>query len=296
MTEDFNSLSALAKEAESKNTTISKITTEIECTNLKKTEEELRLNMKKNLSVMEKSIESGLLETASPSGLSGGMSKKLADYESPLLGNIAHTATIYALAVAEHNACMGRIVASPTAGSCGILPGALFALKKHLNITEEKLIDALINASAVGMVIAKRATLSGAEGGCMAECGSAGAMAASAVCEIMGGTPRMCLHAAAIALKAVMGLVCDPVAGLVEVPCIKRNGIGAVNALTAAEMALSGIESAIPADEVIDAMKTVGSLMPCSLKETALGGIAITETAKKIEKEFKIKEVPYEEI
>ena len=185
---------------------------------------------------------------------------------------------------------MGRIASCPTAGSCGILPGALLALAETRGFDDEALISALFNAAAVGMVIAKNATLSGAKGGCAAECGSAGAMAASAITELLGGTPEMCATACALALKAVMGLVCDPVAGLVEVPCVKRNASGAVLSLVAAELALAGIPSAIPADEVILAMKSVGSMMNEALRETSRGGIAVSKTAKRIEAELKAKE------
>jgi len=296
MINEFKSLDQLATEAERRGITISALTTEYQAESLKITPIELREHMKRNLYVMKESIHNGLLEKSSTSGLSGGISKKLQSSSKGLLGEVSHKATVYALAVSEHNACMGRIVASPTAGSCGILPGVLFALSECLGVSDEKLVDGLINASAVGMVIASNATLAGAKGGCAAECGSAGAMAASAVTEIMGGTPTMCSHACALALKAVMGLVCDPVAGLVEVPCVKRNAFGAVQALTAAELALSGIESAIPADEVIDAMRSVGNMMSETLKETSLGGIAVSKTAKKIERALKEKEVQYEKI
>ena len=186
-----------------------------------------------------------------------------------------------AIAVSENNARMGRIVAAPTAGSCGIIPAVLITIAEEYNIPERKVIMALFTSAAIGMVIANRASISGAEGGCQAECGSASAMAACAAVEMMGGTPKMVSNACAIALKSVLGLVCDPVGGLVEVPCIKRNASGAANALTAAEMALAGVESVIPADEVIDAMRSIGNLMPGVLKETAEGGLAATPTAKK---------------
>ena len=163
---------------------------------------------------------------------------------------------------------------------CGILPGVLLAVSDEKNISDDDLVMALFNAAGIGAVIAERACLSGAEGGCQAECGSASAMAASAVCELMGGTPEMCVNAVALTIKFVLGLVCDPVAGLVEVPCVKRNASGAINALTAAELSLSGVESFIPADEVIDAMSDVGKMMSYRLKETALGGLATTEKAK----------------
>jgi L-serine dehydratase len=199
---------------------------------------------------------------------------------SPL---IADMMTI-ALAVSEQNAKMGRIVACPTAGSCGIVPAVLFALQKANGYTDRELVDALFTAGAVGIVIAKNASIAGASGGCQAECGSAAAMAAAAAVELMGGTPEEACHAVAFSLKSLMGLVCDPVGGLVEVPCVKRNAFCAVNAYVAATMARSGIESLIPADEVISAMDEVGKLMSPSLKETAKGGIAATPTAHMLSK------------
>ena len=171
-------------------------------------------------------------------------------------------------------------MACPTAGSCGILPACLLTVLEEQDIPEDTAVRALFTASAVGMVIARNATIAGAEGGCQAECGSASAMAASALVELCGGTPRMAEHACAIALKNVLGLVCDPVAGLVEIPCIKRNAMGTANAFTAAEMALAGIESKIPADEVIWSMKKIGDSMHSDLKETARGGLAATPTGK----------------
>ena len=188
---------------------------------------------------------------------------------------------IRAMAMSECNAAMGRIVACPTAGSSGIVPAVLLTLQAEKQLSEETVVQALFHVAGVGMVIARNATVSGAQGGCQAECGSATAMAASAAVELLGGTPRMCAHAAAFALKSVLGLVCDPVGGLVEVPCIKRNVSGAVNAMVAANLALAGIESVIPVDEVIGAMKEIGDLMHPSLKETALAGLAATPTAKR---------------
>ena len=186
---------------------------------------------------------------------------------------------VYAMAVAEANAAMGRIVAVPTAGASGVLPGVFFALKKHYNLSDQVLAEGLVVAGGIGLVIADRASLAGATGGCQAECGSAAAMAAGAAVAMLGGSPVQIGHAVSIVFKNVLGLVCDPVAGLVEVPCIKRNGSCALQALAAAELALAGIESFIPADEAIDAMKSVGDSLPCALKETAGGGMATTPTA-----------------
>lgn len=248
--------------------------------------DDLRTTMEANLKVMEESVEMGVKNTSkSNSGLVGGDAAKLKAAVSKgktICGEVMGDALVRAIAVSELNACMGKIVAAPTAGSCGIIPAALLTIAEHKNIQRQELLNALFTAAGVGMVIAKRATLSGAEGGCQAECGSASAMAAAAITELLGGTPQMAGHACAIALKNVLGLVCDPVAGLVEVPCVKRNAMGVANSLVAAELALAGIESKIPVDEVIDAMKSIGNMMATALKETSLGGLAATPTAKEI--------------
>ncbi len=203
-----------------------------------------------------------------------------------LLSPLMADASAMALQIAQNSAGMGVIVAAPTAGACGVLPGVLMSLEKHRCISEQQLINGLINASGVGMVIADVVGIAGASGGCQAEIGSASAMAASAVTEIMGGDAEQCGNAVALALKFVMGLVCDPVAGLVVCPCIKRNGSAAVNAIFAAELALCNVKSMIPVDEVIIAMKQVGDSMNITLKETALGGLAITPTGLKIAQEL----------
>ena len=187
-----------------------------------------------------------------------------------------------ALKTAECNACMKRIVAAPTAGSCGVLPAVLLPLARAGEADEEAVCEALYVAAGFGQVIAARATLAGAEGGCQAEVGAASAMAAAALCSLKGGTPEQCAAAAAMALGNLLGLVCDPVAGLVEVPCVKRNVVGAVNAVSCANMALAGVDYAIPCDEVIDAMGRVGSLLSPDLRETGQGGLAATPTGVKI--------------
>lgn len=235
--------------------------------------------------VMQEAIQKGLkTKTLSPSGMSGCAAIKMKnsiDKGRTISGRFFGKALANALAVIEVNAAMGRIVAAPTAGSCGILPAVLSAMMEERDIPCEKIVMSLFTAAGIGMVIAGRASISGAEGGCMAECGSASAMAAAALVELAGGTPQMAAHACAIALKNSMGLVCDPAAGLVEVPCVKRNAGGAANAIASAELALAGIESFIPVDEVIDAMKHVGEMLPTSLKETAVGGLAATPTGRK---------------
>lgn len=252
--------------------------------------EDLWQNMQKQLDVMESSIKIGLEGKKSHSGLTGGDAKKLAEYldqKGPqLLSKHAMDAVYMAMAVGECNAGMGRIVAAPTAGASGVLPGVFFSLKKHLHLTNEQLQMGMIVAGSIGMVIADRASLAGATGGCQAECGSAAAMAAGAAVSMLGGTPSQVGTAVSIVFKNILGLVCDPVAGLVEVPCIKRNGACALQAMLAAELALAGIDSFIPADEAIDAMKRVGSALPSSLKETAQGGLAVCPCALAWTKEY----------
>ena len=221
----------------------------------------------------------------SVSGLVGGDGLKMRLYlrrGDSIGGDLVGEAIAQAISMAESNACMRRIVAAPTAGSCGVVPAVLLALREKEDYTQHQLLEALYVASGIGAVIAYRAGISGAAGGCQAEIGTASAMAAGALVTLRGGTNEQIGHAVAIALKNLMGLVCDPVAGLVEVPCVKRNVIGAVNAISAADMALAGIESRIPVDEVIDAMGEVGRRMPVEFRETALGGLAATPTGEAV--------------
>ena len=221
----------------------------------------------------------------SVSGLVGGDGLKMRLYArrgESIGGEFMDEVIVQAISMAESNACMRRIVASPTAGSCGVVPAVLMPLCEREHYTQHELLEALYVASGIGAVIAYRASISGAAGGCQAEIGTASAMAAGALVSLRGGTNEQLGHAVAMALKNLMGLVCDPVAGLVEVPCVKRNVIGAVNAISAADMALAGIESRIPVDEVIDAMGEVGRRMPVEFRETALGGLAATPTGKAV--------------
>lgn len=240
--------------------------------------------MQMNLEVMRESIREGLEEQqVSITGLMGEDADKLMAFsDNTVMGREMASIVASAMAVTEVNASMGRIVAAPTAGASGILPAVLIRYGDAHDLSEEDLIAGLCNAGAIGMIIARNASIAGASGGCQAETGAAAAMAASALTELRGGTPEMCLHAAAIALKNVMGLVCDPVAGLVECPCIKRNAIGAANAVLCSDMAMAGIESIIPFDEVVIAMRNVGRMMHPDLRETARGGIAATPTAQRI--------------
>ena len=231
--------------------------------------------MHDRLAVMRESAKAGLSPTLrSVSGMVGGQAAKMAVPEEINRFGLLGKAGAYAMSIAEYNACMGKIVAAPTAGSCGILPGALLAAQEQDGFTDDELVMALFTAAGVGRIIALQATISGAEGGCQAECGAAAGMAAAALVQLYGGTPEMCAHACAFALMNMLGLVCDPVHGLVEVPCVYRNVGGVSQALSAAQMALSGVSSPIPCDEVILAMKDVGDALPSSLRETGEGGCA----------------------
>lgn len=225
----------------------------------------------------------------SSSGLVGGDGGRMEEYVQKghtLCGKRMGTVIARALQMGESNACMKRIVAAPTAGSCGVLPAVLVSLYEEEHISQEQIINALFVTAGIGQVIATRAYIAGASGGCQAEIGSASAMAAGALVYLHGGTKKQIATAVSISLKNLLGLVCDPVAGLVEVPCVKRNVIGAVNAMTAADMVLAGISSVIPADQVIDAMKEVGDAMHVSLRETGQGGLAGTKAAREIAKKL----------
>ena len=226
----------------------------------------------------------------SVSGLVGGDGMKMRQYNlrgEAMTGGYVSEVIAEALSMAESNACMGRIVAAPTAGACGVLPAVLLPLCKYEELSQHQLLEALYVASGIGAVIAYRACIAGASGGCQAEIGTASAMAASALVALRGGDGQQIGHAVAMALKNLMGLVCDPVAGLVEVPCVKRNVIGAVNAVSVADMAMAGITSQIPVDEVIDAMGEVGRRMPVEFRETALGGLAATPTGVAIQEKMR---------
>ena len=218
----------------------------------------------------------------SASGLSGGQGARMAAAADTLCGGFLQRVIATALMVGEQNACMGRIVAAPTAGASGVMPAVLLPLRDREGLSEQTLVQCLYVAAGFGQVIAGRASIAGAEGGCQAEIGAASAMAAAALVHARGGTGPQMAAACAMALQNVMGLVCDPVAGLVEEPCVKRNVMGAVNALACADMALAGIASAIPCDEVIDAMGAVGRTMPAALRETGEGGLAATPTGRRI--------------
>jgi len=286
----FTSLQGLLDNAKEYGISVSDMVVKAEHDNTGMDCEMIRGRIAATLAIMKQAVSDGLKDgVSSVSGLTGGNALKMHEYitrAQPLNGSLTVKAMTYALACSEINASMGIIVAAPTAGSCGILPGVLLACGEELGLPDEDLIRALLTASGVGAVIATRATLSGAEGGCQAECGSAAAMAAAAACELKGQSGEVCMQAAALALKNVLGLACDPVCGLVEVPCVKRNGMFASIALAAADLAMAGITTVIPPDEVIDAMYSIGTSMPSSLRETACGGLAVTPTGLKLKAEL----------
>ncbi|AEX85539.1 serine dehydratase [Marinitoga sp. 1135] len=249
---------------------------------------DLKNNMRKIVQVMITEAEKNYgKKHESLTGLTGENAPKLLNHTPKMLSEFNYVATITAISTAENNAAMGRIVACPTAGACGVVPASLYALKKVYNATEDELLSSFIVAGAIGSIIAKKATISGAAGGCQAEIGTAAAMASAALTYYFSKDAEKCGNAAALALKSLMGLVCDPVGGFVEVPCVKRNGSATNVAIVAAEMALAGIESVIPFDEVVDAMYKVGKMMHEDLRETGNGGIAATPTAQKLVLEIK---------
>lgn len=284
----FRNAAELVEIAESKQMKISEIMIQMEIEESGKTREEIIEQMDRNLTVMEEAVERGIKEgVKSRSGLTGGDAVLLQEYiekGNTLAGPTILDAASKAMATNEVNAAMGTICATPTAGSAGVVPGTLFALRDKLKPTREQMIRYLFTSGAFGYVVANNASISGAGGGCQAEVGSASGMAAAAIVELAGGTPQQSADALAIALKNMLGLVCDPVAGLVEVPCVKRNAMGSSIATVAADMALAGIQSKIPCDEVIEAMFKIGQMMPTALKETAQGGLAATPTGKELEK------------
>lgn len=283
---EYSSVMELAREAERQGLSIGQLVLMDQAEQMHKTPESLLTAMDEQLRVMEQSaVQGSRRDIRSQSGLTGGDGWRMTRYAEkhrPLGGDFCARAMAIALSVAECNAAMGKIVASPTAGSCGILPGAVLTMMQLRDTDRQQACLALMAAGGVGMVIARQASISGAEGGCQAECGSAAAMAAAALVELNGGTPDMAAHAVAMAIKNQLGLVCDPVAGLVEVPCVKRNAGGVMCAIMAADMALAGIRSVIPVDEVISAMREVGESLPCALRETAQGGLAATPTAQEL--------------
>jgi len=285
----FKNVADLVEQAESSHRKIHEIMLAQEVEQTGKSQDEIIDAMRNRFMVMKRAIEQGVQGVRSHSGMSGGDAKKMAGYIAGgkyLTDRTLLNAICYAIATNEVNAAMGVICATPTAGSSGVLPAVIFAAQEKLGLGDDEVINYLFTAGAFGYIIANNAFISGAAGGCQAEIGSASAMAAAALTEMAGGTPRQAAHAMAMALKNMLGLTCDPLAGLVEVPCIKRNAAGASNAMIASEMALAGIESLVPWDEVISAMYQIGLSMPVSLRETAMGGLAATATGKQWKKKL----------
>lgn len=279
----FRSVAELVDLADKQDLLISEVMIRQEMEVKEKSRDEIMHEMEKNLNIMEKAIEDSLKGVESVTGLTGGDAVKIQTYmkeHSPLSGHLLLDAVSKAMGTNEVNAAMGTICATPTAGSAGCVPGTLFAVKNQLHPTREQMLRYLFTSGAFGFVVANNAFISGATGGCQAEVGSAGAMASAAIVEMAGGTPQQCAEAFAITMKNMLGLVCDPVAGLVEVPCVKRNAAGSSLAIMSADLALAGVTSRIPCDEVIGAMYRIGKEMPSALRETGEGGLADTPTGR----------------
>ena len=278
----FNTVAELVKLAEEKELPIHDIVIAREMHDTQRPKQAILNEMQHNWEVMQASIERGIEnEERSVSGLTGGDAEKIYEHrEGGYLGTAALSAAAYAVGVSEVNAVMGRIVACPTAGSCGIVPAALYAAREQRHVTDDAIVGALFTAAGIGMVIDQNASIAGAEGGCQAECGAAAGMAAAALVELADGTPAQIANACALAIKNLLGLACYPVAGLVEVPCVKLTGFCTVHAMLAADMTLAGVQSVIPVDDVILALDTIGRSMPRSIRETAEGGLAATPSGK----------------
>ena len=277
---DFRNAKELLELCRQTDLSISEIMRQREIEQGETTGEEADCRMAKAYEIMQQSARTPVNTPGrSMGGLIGGEARRLSEHQKAgksMCGSLLGKAIMYAMAVLETNSSMGLIVAAPTAGSAGIVPGLMIAMQEEYGFTDEQMIQALYNAGAIGYLAMRNATVAGAVGGCQAEVGVASAMAASAAAELLGASPKSCLDAASTVLMNMLGLVCDPVAGLVEVPCIKRNVIGAMGAVAAADMALAGIRSNIPADQVFDAMREIGDKMDASLRETGFGGLAAT--------------------
>ena len=281
----FHSLEEIQKSCREKNVLFWRAVLLEDMADRSVTEAESMQSMQQMWTAMKSASEQYDRTQVSASGLVGKMGAQMEEYrqsKEPLCGPFVSKVIARALEMGESNACMKRIVAAPTAGACGVLPAVLVPLYEEERVSEDEVIHALYTAAGIGQVIASRAFIAGAAGGCQAEIGSASAMAAGGLAYLQGGDAECIANAAAFALKNMLGLTCDPVCGLVEVPCIKRNSAGAVNAAVSAQMAMAGIKSAIPADEVIDSMRRIGNALPAALRETSEGGLAVTESARKI--------------
>lgn len=276
---DFKTGKELLELCKNNNLRISDVMLRREAEETGSSEEEILEKLKVSLDIMDRSTKISIQEpTRSIGGLIGGEARKIMYSHHKLTGSLLTTAIAYSQSVLEVNATMGLIVAAPTAGSSGVIPGALIALAEEKGMDTEQQLRGLLNASAVGYLFMRNASVAGAEGGCQAEVGSASAMAASAIVEMTGGVPAHSLNAAAFAISNILGMVCDPIAGLVESPCQNRNAIGVSNAFTAAQLSMAGINHPIPFDEMVDSMLSVGRSLPMELRETALGGCACTPT------------------
>jgi len=286
----YESIREIVSAAEEQGCKISELVLRDQAEAMEQSEAELYERMRESFVVMREAVAAGQKEgLRSMSGLTGGEAFQMKHYaeanQGGLCGSFMSNAIARALAVAGYNASMGRIVAAPTAGSCGILPGCLVSLYEDRGVDERTLVMSMFTAGAFGIVIAANASIAGAQGGCQAECGSAAGMAAAALVEVMGGTPKQCGDACAIAIANQLGLVCDPVAGLVEIPCIKRNVSSLMVAFSSADLALAGVGPKIPVDECVDAMRAVGDALPAALRETAGGGLATTPTGLKLQEQ-----------
>ena len=285
----FKSVKELVEICEEQNKKIHEIMLEQEMEVTGLSEADVYAHMDKNLQTMENALDEGLAGVTSTTGLTGGDAVLIKEYlktGKSLAGPTLLDAVSKAVATNEVNAAMGKICATPTAGSAGVVPGVLFGLKPRLEPSRKDMLNFLLTSGAFGFVVANNASISGAAGGCQAEVGSGAAMGAGATVELAGGTPQQAAEAFAICLKNMLGLVCDPVAGLVEVPCVKRNAAGASNAIVSADMALAGVTSRIPTDEVIEAMYKIGQTMPSALRETGRGGLAGTPTGQRLKQEI----------
>ena len=279
MSYEYETIADIIRLSEENNISFGDVVMRSELEQYDRSEKEIVKEIKHRLSIFEASIHDGMRHLQrTQSNMSGGDAARLMERKPLFMSETAYKAMSYAIAVNEANAKMFRIVACPTAGSCGVMPGAIQAVAEQYKLDRDVLVKGFLAASGVGNVVANRACVAGAVGGCQAEIGTAACMAAAAIVEMMGGTARQVGHAVSLCMKNLLGLACDPVAGLVELPCVKRNGVYAVHAITAAELALAGIESQIPTDEVIEAMNNIGRAMPAALRETSDGGLAVTQT------------------
>ena len=284
---EYKSLAQLAELAKERKEPVWKVVLKDDATERQVTEEETFETMRGMYRAMKEADAAYDGNLKSQSGLAGGDGAKFSAFVKSgktMFGPFLADVITKAIKMGESNACMRRVVAAPTAGSCGILPAVFISYEEHRGASEDRMVEALLVCAGVGAVIAENASIAGAQGGCQAEIGTASAMAAAGLTYLDGGDDEAIMQAAALALKNMLGLTCDPVAGLVEVPCIKRNASGAVNAVTSSQIALSGIRSAIPPDEVIDSMRRIGNLLPSCLKETSEEGLATTETGMTIKK------------